>query len=590
VSDYDRTFDLLRFNQARFGGSVCAAARVPAGNGFTWREYSPSDAIAWVDAMSLGLLELGTAPGEAVCLLAGNSPDWLFMDLAVQQIGAVTVPIHPTASDDDYRFILTETKAGRCFVGNKELADRVSTLRPQLPALKDVHLLVPSTTDDAWGRLLARSTSNSDRLEGRRATVTPDQLSTIIFTSGTTGTPKGVMLSHGNIVSNVAAITRTIPLTPGDRALSFLPLSHSFERLVAYAYLASGAAIYLLDDFDAIREAFMEVRPHYFTAVPRLIEKQHEALEARGNSLRGFRRRLLFSALRVGLSYDENSPPLGLSALTLWLANRTVFARWRDALGGCVKLVLSGGAALDPSLIRLFNAAGMTLLEGYGMTEATTFVTVNRCEAAERRLGTVGLPIPGVEVGTADDGEILIRGPNVMMGYYQRPDLTSEAIDADGWLHSGDLGNITEGGFLELSGRKKDLFKLSGGKYIAPEALENVFKRSGLVQYIMILGENRKYVAALIVPESSALRAWCEAHSVPFEDMANAVGKPEVVELFAREVERTNQRLGKVEQVKRFALVPSEWTIAGGELSATLKVKRAVIMDRCGDLIDGCYK
>ncbi len=419
MSDYDRTFDLLRFNQARFGGSVCAAARVPAGNGFTWREYSPSDAIAWVDAMSLGLLELGTAPGEAVCLLAGNSPDWLFMDLAVQQIGAVTVPIHPTASDDDYRFILTETKAGRCFVGNKELADRVSTLRPQLPALKDVHLLVPSTTDDAWGRLLARSTSNSDRLEGRRVAVAPDQLATIIFTSGTTGTPKGVMLSHSNIVSNVAAITETIPLTPGDRALSFLPLSHSFERLVAYAYLASGTAIYLLDDFNAIRGAFIEVRPHYFTAVPRLIEKQHEALEARGNSLRGFRRQLLFSALRVGLSYDENHPPSGLSALTLWLANRTVFARWRDALGGCVKLVLSGGAALDPGLIRLFNAAGMTLLEGYGMTEATTFVTVNRCEPAERRLGTVGLPIPGVEVGTADDGEILIRGPNVMMGYYQ---------------------------------------------------------------------------------------------------------------------------------------------------------------------------
>jgi len=594
MSDYRRTFDVLPYQEKRFGDRTCVAGRKSNDEGALWRSYTTSEARGRVDAMSQALLRLGTSSGEVVCVIGGNTPDWLFLDLAIQQVGAVTVPIYPTASDEDYGFILGETAARWCFVANPELAARVATLRPGLPKLTGVFILGANDRDDKdgdrWDDLVAAAAHDVGELTQRKEAISSDQLATIIFTSGTTGTPKGAMLTHENIVRNVAAITQTIRLRPGHRALSFLPLSHSFERLVAYGYLASGAPIYFVDDLDAIRDALREVKPHYFTAVPRLLEKQHEALVARGNALRGLKRRLLFSALRLGCAYDEHHPPSGIDGLILKLADWTVFRRWRDALGGCVELVLSGGAALDPTLIRLFNAAGMTVLEGYGMTEATTFVSVNRQEPEGRRIGTVGLPIPGVDIRIADDGEILIRGPNVMTGYYHRSDLTREAVDEDGWLHSGDLGRIGADGFLELSGRKKDLFKLSGGKYIAPEALENRFKQSPFIQYIMILGEHRKHVAALIVPEASALSKWCEERGLACTDLAQATALPEVIELFEGEVARCNQTLGKVEQVKRFALVPKEWTIKAGELSATMKVKRPVIGDRYGDLIERCYR
>jgi long-chain acyl-CoA synthetase len=588
---YRRAFDIIHYQVEHFACDVAIAGKETTDAGPAWREYSSAECASVVDRYSHALLDLGIQPGDAVALIAANCPEWIFLDIAVQQLGGVTVPIHATIADADFAFILRETKAKLCFVRDSRLYERVVNLQRDLPALQVVFPFLPVDGVRSWGEVIGGiGDVNTEAIGARKANVSEDDLATIIYTSGTTGTPKGAMLSHRNIVSNVDAIRQTIHLEPQGRALSFLPLSHSFERLVTYSLLASGVGIFYLDALDTIVADMQTVRPDYFTAVPRLLEKQHEALVARGASGGWFKRAVFAWALRLGLSYDESAPHTPWRRAGLWLARRTVFDKWRDAVGGKVQMIMSGGAALQPRLIRLFGAARMVVVEGYGLTETTTFVTVNRLSASDRRVGTVGPPIPGVEVRIADDGEILVRGPNVMVGYYQRPDLTAEVIDDNGWFHTGDLGALEDGRFLKITGRKKDLFKLSGGEYVAPQWLEHRYVQSPYIEDLLIVGEGRKYVAALIVPAFGALAAWCEGQSVPHDTPEAMIAHPEVRALFTTEIDRLSRDIRKVEQVKQFALLAREWSTDAGELSVTLKKKRQVIHEKFRDEIDGCYE
>jgi long-chain acyl-CoA synthetase len=588
---YRRAFEILHYQVEHFACDVAVAGKEATDAGPAWREYSSAECARIVDKYSHALLELDIQPGDAVALIAANCPEWLFLDIAVQQIGGVTVPIHATVSDTDFAFILGQTKARLCFVRDRALHERVVKLKEDLPGLQAVYPFLPVDGAQSWEEVIGEIADvNTEAVGKRKANVSEADLATIIYTSGTTGTPKGAMLSHRNIVSNVDAIRQAIPLEPYGRSLSFLPLSHSLERLVTYSLLASGVALFYLDSLDTIVADMQTVRPDYFTAVPRLLEKQHEALVARGTSGGWLKRAVFAWALRIGVAYDEHAPRTPWRSAGLWLARRTVFDKWRGAVGGKVRLIMSGGAALQPRLTRLFGAARMVVIEGYGLTETTTFVTVNRVNASDRRVGTVGLPVPGVELRIADDGEILVRGPNVMVGYYQRPDLTAEVIDDDGWFHTGDLGELVDGRFLKITGRKKDLFKLSGGEYVAPQWLEHRYVQSPYIEDLMIVGEGRKHVAALIVPVFGVLAEWCEERGLPHDTPEAMVAHPEVVALFTAEIDSLSRDINEVEQVKRFTLLAREWSTDAGELSVALKKKRQVIREKYRDEIDGCYE
>lgn len=587
MSDFTRCFDLL---PRQLDATVCLAGRAGTGSAAPWRTCSSGECTAAVDRYSHALLAHGIRRGDRVALFGTNCPEWIFADFAVQQIGAVTVPVLPAVSDQDLRSILDATAARLCFATGDRLLDRVRAQRQSLRHLEATYSLTSPDGSDSWpARVAAMPHGDADALERARAAVSPDDVATIIFTSGTTGAPKGVVLTHRNVVSNVRAIAEAIPLPAGSRALSFLPLGHSFERLVVLGYMVFGVAIYLLDDLADLPVAFGEVKPHYFTAVPRLLEKQYEALLARGQRLHGLRRRVFDRAIAIGRAGDDvEALPVKHRAL-LWIADRTIFARWREALGGRVRMILSGGARLDPALGRLFAAAGLTVIEGYGLTETSTFVTSNRPGRGGHRPGTVGRPVPGVDVRISEDGEILVRGPNVMTGYLDRPDLTAETIDRDGWLHTGDLGTIDADGFLTIDGRKKDLFKLSTGEYVAPEAIEAHYRRSPFIEQIMVVGEGRKYVAALIVPSFAALAEWYASQRLAVPSPEAMIQDPRTRTRFADVLREVGRDLGRIGEVKRCELLAHEWSVQNGALSPTLKLRRKVIAERYATEIARCY-
>ena len=602
-----RTFDLLRCHRDRDHLTVCMAGRVDRAspelpgtevrNG--WRLYSSDICVETMDAWSEWLLARGIRKGDRVALGGPNSPAWFLLDLAIQQAGGVTVPIHRRLSSGGLRHILEESEC-RLFFAEPALLEEAATMEPALPRLRGMHALdvlgAPEGANrfagerpTAWEGSGLSGESAGDVLAARRDELEGRDVATIIYTSGTTGTPKGVVLTHRNLVSNVRAITRAVPLAPGGRALSFLPLAHSFERLVAYGYLATGTSIYFLDEIEDLARELPTVAPHYMTSVPRLLEKLYEALLNRGRQLSGLRRRLFERALAFGLSYEESGDSSWRQRIEHAVARRALFAPWREALGSDLELVLSGGARLEPRLARLFTAAGMTVVEGYGLTETSTFVTANGSRAGERRAGTVGRPVPGVEVRIADDGEVLVRGPNVMRGYLGRPDLTREAIDPRGWFHTGDLGTVDADGFLSITGRKKDLFKLSGGEYVAPEALEARYRRSPLIEHIMIVGEGRKHIAALVVPNFAELVERCRRSGVTPGSREEMARGAEARRLLADELDALGQGLPRAETIERFEILPEEWSVENGELSPTLKTRRHVVARRHADAIERCY-
>jgi long-chain acyl-CoA synthetase len=561
-----------------------------------WRTYSTQEVKDLVDKLSAGLLKAGisghdmTPEGrDKIAILCKNQPEWIILDLAVQRIGAVLVPIYPTIHIHELSFILQDAKVKLIFTQDDILFEKVAGIREELFYLQEIYTFEMVAGAPHWSGLLALADQESIAKAAAIAdTIQPEQLATIIYTSGTTGTPKGVMLSHKNIFSNVQNSLPCFPPGYPLRALSFLPLNHIFERMVNYLYLFKGIPIYYAENLESIGDNLKEVRPHLFTTVPRLLEKVYDRIMDKGADLRGIKRTLFFWAHNLATRFEINQPQPLFYRLQLSLANALVFSKWRAALGGNIKCIVTGGAACQVRLIRIFTAARIVIMEGYGLTETSPVISVNRFEEKDRMFGTVGPLIPNVAVTIADDGEILCKGDNVMMGYYRRPDLTVDAI-TNGWYHTGDIGAFVEGRFLKITDRKKEMFKTSGGKYVAPLPIEHKVKESPFIEQIMVVGANRKFTGALIVPAFPVLREWAKKQGINAPSQEALTQDPEVMHLYKGIIDHYNREFSQVEQVKKFVLLPHSWSIEGGELTPKLSLRRAAIMAKYAKEIEDIY-
>ncbi len=585
-----RLFDIIHTQRMADSMRIAYAKKDPKKPGNNWINYSLHEIVGVIDRISLGLIKLGIKKGDNIALISNNRPEWNFVDLGIQQVGAVVVPIYPTISNAEFKYIFNDSAVKLCFVDSAELAHKIKSITSETPSLTHLFSFEKNTEADYWGNIVAETKIGELKIvEQHKESIEPSDLATIIYTSGTTGTPKGVMLSHYNIVSNIIAISKVLPIIKGSKALSFLPLSHIFERTISYAYLANGVSIYYAETLETIGENLKEVGPDYFTTVPRLIEKIYEKIIEKGNLLEGFKRNLFFWAIDLGKKFELNKNMGIWYNFKLKLARKYVFSKWHSALGGNIQAIVSGAAAFQPQLASIFAAAEIPIVEGYGLTETSPVLCSNRLETKERRIGTVGPALPGVEIKIAEDGEILAKGPNIMMGYYKREDLTKEVIDSEGWFHTGDIGEFVDNRFLKITDRKKELFKTSGGKYVAPQQVENKYKKSAFIEQIMVVGENRKFVGALIVPSLTNLSSWCEKQSLVF-DNSEAMLRDETINYkIQREIEALNAELSHVEQVKRFMLLSKEWTASDGELTPTTKLKRRVIQERYAEEVESLY-
>ncbi|MBP7931110.1 MAG: long-chain fatty acid--CoA ligase, partial [Chitinophagaceae bacterium] len=551
------------------------------------------------DSLSMGLLKAGIGYQDGsiegrdkIAVLSNNRPEWLILDLAVQQTGAVLTPIYPTISVNELEFILNDASIKLVFVSDQELYDKVQSIRSKTPSVQAVYTFNPIQEALHWRELL--HTGGEQELEALKLSkeqVKGNELATILYTSGTTGFPKGVMLSHHNILDNIMNVEELLVPVCGasDRALSFLPLNHIFERVISYVYMFRGVSIYYAENLDTIGDNLKEVQPNLFSTVPRLLEKVYEKIMNKGRELTGIKKKLFFWAVAVGSRYEvDKNMGLGYN-IQLAIANKLIFSKWREALGGNVKAIVTGAAACQVRLLKVFTAAKITIMEGYGLTETSPVISVNHYDPSGRRFGTVGKVIRNVEVKLAEDGEICCKGSNVMMGYYKRPDLTAECIDKDGWFHTGDIGVWVEDKFLKITDRKKEIFKTSGGKYVAPQPIENKMKESPFIEQMIVVGAERKFTAALIVPAFANLKTWCEKNGIEAATNDQMVHHPRVMEHYKSIIEKYNPQFNPVEQVKKFELLNAEWTINGGELTPTLKLKRKVIMEKYADAVERIY-
>ena len=588
-----RLFDCLEWQLTKSPLEDMLAAK----EGGQWKKYSTAQVKEIVDTLSSGLIAMGIGPGDGtpegrdkIAVIAKNRPEWVMLDLAVQQVGAVLTPIYPTISINELEFVLTDAAVKMVFVNDEELFLKVGSLKEKLPALQAVFTFEHVANARHWKEVLQAATAESrNQLPILRDAVQYEDLATIIYTSGTTGVPKGVMLSHRNILSNTLAAKPYFP--PGDnmRALSFLPLNHIFERVVTYLYAYNGTAIYYAESLETIGDNLKEIKPHLFTTVPRLLEKVYDKIMAKGNELTGIKRKLFFWAHGLAEKFEINES-LSLSyRIQLALANKLIFKKWREALGGNVKCIVTGGAACQVRLIRIFTAAKLVVMEGYGLTETSPVISVNRYEESGRAFGTVGPLIEHVEVKLAEDGEILCKGPNIMMGYYKRPDLTAEVMQGE-WFCTGDIGTYSKEGYLKITDRKKELFKTSGGKYVAPLPIESKLKESPFVEQVMVVGSERKFVGALIVPAFPNLLEWAYKQGITEKDPEKLIRLEPVKELYRELVESFNKFFNHVEQVKRFELLSREWSVDSGEMTPKLSVKRKVILEKYRDAIERIYQ
>ena len=586
-----RVFDLLQYQLEHFPTADAFAQKV----GDEWKSYSTAESLEIIAALAWGLRSLGIRKGDRVAnVTETNRPEWNFIDGAVMSLGAIHLPIYPNICAEEYEYILSDSEARLLFVSSERLYQLIAPLRKKLPALQDIYTYDPVDGARQWTQIkISGQEGLSDRnnkiaLEKIKAAVNPEDLATLIYTSGTTCNPKGVMLSHTNLVTNCMICAPIIQSASHERALSFLPLCHIYERTVINLYVFCGTSVYYAQNLDTIDENLREVHPQILSTVPRLLEKIYEGIVTRGNELPRLKRALYFWALHLAIKFEPGAPISWVKRLQFGVADWLVFARWREAVGGRLRAIVSGSAALQPRLARVFWAAGMPVYEGYGPTEASPVISVNNPAKGLNKIGTVGPVIPGGEVKIAEDGEILYRGPNVMMGYYHRPELTSEAIDADGWLHTGDVGEF-DGIFLKITDRKKEMFKTSGGKYIAPQQVENKMKESRYIAQIMVTGENRKFPVALIVPAFKVVVHHFEQTGVHFNSNGEIVIHPEVNALIEAEIRRLNQHFGRYSQIKKFVLFAEEWSIAGGELTPTLKLKRRQLLKKYAKEVESLY-
>jgi long-chain acyl-CoA synthetase len=593
---YTRLTDIIEYQHKNFPKADALARKE---NG-VWKKYSTQDIIDMSNRVSRALVAFGIKPDDKVALIStGNRPEWNFCDLGMLQIGAVNVPVYPTISESDYEFIFNDAEVKLVFVSDEGLMKKIQNIKSKVPSLQAIYSF-EDTSGTHWNEFLklGDDTKLQARVDELKNGVKPEQLATIIYTSGTTGTPKGVMLSHNNIVSNVKAVVKLLPVDHSKTVLSFLPLCHIFERMVIYTYFAAGCSVYYAESMETIADNLKEVQPHFFTSVPRLLEKVYDKIVNKGLELTGLKRTLFFWALDLGLKFDEKGENGLFYNLQLAIARKLIFSKWKEALGGRIEGIVTGAAALQSRLEKVFTAGGIEVRQGYGQTETSPVVTVGKIEKGEYILGTVGQVIDGVEVrldhreGMKEgEGEILVKGPNVMMGYYRRPDLTAETIK-DGWIHTGDVGRFVEWRgkkFLKITDRVKELFKTSWGKYVAPSVIENKMKESPLVEQIMVVGENEKFVGALIIPSFDNLKDWAAKHNIAYREKEDLIHNEQVLREYERQIEEYNQLFGKVEQVKKFKLLPTEWTIDGGELTPTMKVKRKVVFEKYKHAVQEIY-
>ncbi|OLY93006.1 long-chain acyl-CoA synthetase [Cnuella takakiae] len=593
-SEPTRLFDLVDYQLARFPLPDMLAA-VEEGS---WRRYATQEVKDTAQQLAAAFHHCGigwqdgTSEGRnKVAVISGNRPEWIILDLAVQQAGAVLVPIYPTVHAAELQYILDHAGVSILFVENNVLAQKAAALMPMLPGLKSIYTFEKTGSFRHWQYLLEKHTpADIAAVQDISRSIQPTDLATIIYTSGTTGTPKGVMLSHRNILSDVISCHPLVADVgiEGDKVLSFLPLNHAFERCANYLYFYSGASVYYAQSTATIAEDLRYVQPVLFTTVPRLLEKVYETILSKGAQLTGIKKNLFDWSVRLAEQYEINtSLPLTYRA-QLALADKLIFNKWRAAMGGRVKAVITGAAACQVKLLRSFSAAGIVIMEGYGLTEAAPVVSGNRYPAKGRKFGTVGPPLENIEVDFAADGELLIKGANVMMGYYKKPDQTAEVL-RDGWLYTGDIAVLEEGKFLKITDRKKELFKTSGGKYVAPQPIENSMVQSRWIEQMMVTGAGEKFVSALIVPAFNAIKEWYAAKGQSYPGNDVAVKDEAIHKIIQKEVQQFNQHFNPVEQVKKFLLLPSEWTIETGELTHTLKLKRRQILEKYGHLVAQLY-
>lgn len=587
-----RLFEVLHYQKAHNPKEVTLAERKAEGG---WITYSVDECIDYVNRVSKGLLALGIEAADTVALISNNRPQWNFVDMGMQQIGAINVPIYPTISEKEYAFIFKHAEIKVAFVSDKELLGKIEAIREKVPSLQAIYTFDEIDGAKHWSEVLeaGREVDFAD-VEARMAQIKPNDLATIIYTSGTTGDPKGVMLSHNNIMSNFKAAIDLLPVEDATRALSFLPLCHSFERVVTYGYMYVGVSCYYCPSLDPqiLMACIQEVKPHFFTTVPRLLEKVYEKIVARGNELAGIKKFLFFWALRLGLQFDIREENSWWYNKRLEIARKLIFSKWKDALGGEILGIATGAAPLPRHICKVFSAAGIIVREGYGLTESSPVLTVNRFEPEDCMEGSVGMAIPGVTIELKEQDEICAKGPNIMLGYYKNPEKTKETIDAEGWLHTGDVGKWIEldgKKFLRITDRIKSMFKTSGGKYVAPQPIQNKFKESFFIEQIMVVGEYRKFVAALVVPSVPYLESWCEEEGISFTDINEVLKHPKVLAEYEKIRKKYNKEFSKVEKIKKMALLPQEWTIDTGELTPTMKLKRKVILSKYANEVEALY-
>ncbi len=560
--------------------------------GDKWIATSTKEYITKANAISRGLIRLGVKKNDKIAVISTtNRTEWNICDIGILQTGAQNVPIYPTISKEDYEYVLNHSEAIYCFVSDETILEKLNQIKGNTK-LKEVYTFEEISGEKSWEEVLelGKDDSNQDVVEDRMSSVSAEDLATLIYTSGTTGRPKGVMLTHNNIVSNVLVSDKRVPLEPGkDKALSFLPICHIFERMILYLYQYNGLQIYFAEAIEKLSDNAKEIKPNVMTAVPRLYEKIYDKIVAKGDSLTGAKKKLFFWALELGLKYKPYGENGWWYERQLKLARKLIFSKWQEALGGELKIMVSGSAALQQRLTRVFAAAGMPIMEGYGLTETSPVVSVNDLRNGGFRPGTVGKIIDGVEVKFAENGELLVKGPNVMQGYYKDPEKTAEVIQ-DGWFHTGDKGEIDSDGFLRITGRTKEMFKTSGGKYVIPPLLEGEFKQSLFIEQIMVVGEGEKMPAALIQPNFEYIKEWSLREEMNVGSTnEEIINSKIIVEKIQEEVFTCNEKFGKWEQIKRFELTPTVWSIDSGELTPTMKMKRKVIKEIYKDLYNKIY-
>ena len=559
----------------------------------SWISTSTQEYINKANAISRGLLRLGVKPNDKIAVISlTNRTEWNIMDIGILQLGAQNVPVYPTISEEDYAYVLNHSEAKFCFVSCGEVYEKVTAIKDQVKSLENVYSFDELSNCENWEKVLelGTDTSNQHEVEELMNAVNPNDLATLIYTSGTTGRPKGVMLSHSNLVSNAVESSKRFPIVDGEtKALSFLPLCHVYERMLIYLYQFRGVTIYYAESLEKISDNLKETSPHVMTAVPRLLEKVYDKIYAKGTELTGIKKKLFFWAVEIGLKYEPYGQNGWWYETQLSIARKLIFSKWKEGLGGNLSLIASGSAALQPRLSRIFNAAEFGLMEGYGLSETSPVISVNDMRDGGFRIGSVGKPIDRTEVKIAADGEICIKGPQVMLGYYKDEAKTKEVI-VDGYFLTGDIGELDSDGFLKITDRKKEMFKTSGGKYVAPQLLENRFKQSRFIDQIMVVGEGEKMPAALIQPDFDFLQAWASKHNINISDNTELIRNEQVLTRYQQEIDEANEKFAKWEKVKQFRLTPDSWSIEGGHLTPTLKLKRKIIKEKYISLYNDIYE